>query len=103
MALPQVLRNRDFALYWGGVILSQIGTRGAVAANLYQVYQLTGSTAQVGLVGLAQAVALLVLSPAGGIYADRLDRRRLLQATQGLALLVSAGPPAASPGGAPPG
>ncbi|GGI95600.1 MFS transporter [Streptomyces brasiliensis] len=89
MALPQVLRNRDFALYWGGVVLSQIGTRGAVAANLYQVYQLTGSTAQVGLVGLAQAVALLVLSPIGGIYADRLDRRRLLQVTQCVALAVS--------------
>jgi MFS family permease len=91
MAIPEVLRNRDFDLYWGGVVLSQIGTRGAVAANLYQVYELTGSTAQVGLVGLAQAVALLVLSPVGGIYADRLDRRRLLQATQALALLVSAG------------
>ncbi len=91
MPIPQVLRNRDFTLYWSGVVLSQIGTRGAVAANLYQVYQLTGSTAQVGLVGLAQAVALLVLSPVGGIYADRLDRRRLLQATQGIALLVSAG------------
>jgi MFS family permease len=90
MAIPEVLRNRDFDLYWGGVVLSQIGTRGAVAANLYQVYQLTGSTAQVGLVGLAQAVALLVLSPVGGIYADRLDRRRLLQVTQGVALLVSA-------------
>lgn len=87
--LPQVLHNRDFALYWAGVVLSQIGTRGAVAANLYQVYQLTGSTAQVGLVGLAQAVALLVLSPLGGVYADRLDRRRLLQATQALALVVS--------------
>lgn len=90
-ALPEVLRNRDFDLYWSGVVLSQIGTRGAVAANLYQVYQLTGSTAQVGLVGLAQALALLVLSPAGGIYADRLDRRRLLQAAQAVALVVSAG------------
>ncbi|MBQ0825992.1 MFS transporter [Streptomyces tagetis] len=90
MAIPEVLRNRDFTLYWGGVVLSQIGTRGAVAANLYQVYQLSGSTAQVGLVGLAQAVALLVLSPVGGIYADRLDRRRLLQATQAVALVVSA-------------
>lgn len=66
MAIPEVLRNRDFDLYWGGVVLSQIGTRGAVAANLYQVYELTGSTAQVGLVGLAQAVALLVLSPSAG-------------------------------------
>ncbi|MFD7444441.1 MFS transporter [Streptomyces sp. NPDC059909] len=90
MHIPEVLRHRDFDLYWGGVVLSQIGTRGAVAANLYQVYELTGSTAQVGLVGLAQAVALVVLSPLGGVYADRLDRRRLLQASQAVALLVSA-------------
>jgi len=87
--VPEVLRNRDFDLYWGGVILSQIGTRGAVAANLFQVYALTGSTAKVGLVGLAQAAALLVLSPLGGVVADRIDRRRLLQATQGIALAVS--------------
>ncbi|MGN6599545.1 MAG: MFS transporter, partial [Actinomycetes bacterium] len=89
MGVPAVLRNRDFDLYWGGVVLSQIGTRGAVAANLYQVYELTGSTAQTGLVGLAQAVALVVLSPIGGVYADRLDRRRLLQAAQAVALVVS--------------
>jgi MFS family permease len=90
VGLPAVLHNRDFDLYWAGVVLSQIGTRGAVAANLYQVFELTGSTVQVGLVGLAQAAALLVLSPLGGVYADRLDRRRLLQWTQGIALAVSA-------------
>lgn len=89
MALPDVLRNRDFNLYWSGVVLSQIGTRAAVAANLYQVYDLTGSIAQTGLVGAAQAVALLVLSPFGGVYADRLDRRRLLQAAQAAALVVA--------------
>lgn len=88
--LPDVLRNRDFDLYWGGVILSQVGTRGAVAANLYQVYELTGSTAQVGLVGIAQAIALIVLSPLGGVVADRMDRKRLLQYSQAAALVVSA-------------
>ncbi|WP_217369298.1 MFS transporter [Nonomuraea antri] len=85
-----ILRNRDFALYWCGVVLSQIGTRGTVAANFYQVYQLTGSVVHTGLVGAAQAVALLVLSPLGGALADRLDRRRLLQAAQAVALLVAA-------------
>lgn len=88
--LPEVLRNRDFGLYWGGVVLSQVGTRGAVAANLYQVYELTRSTAQVGLVGIAQAVALIVLSPLGGVVADRMDRKRLLQLSQAAALVVSA-------------
>ena len=91
MRLPPALRHRDFDLYWFGVVFSQIGTRGTVAANLYQVYELSRSTAITGLVGLAQAVSLLVLSPLGGAYADRLDRRRLLQATQLLALIVAGG------------
>ncbi len=90
MALPAVLRNRDFDLYWSGVVLSQIGTRGAVAANFYQVYTLTGSVLQTGLVGAGQAVALLLLSPLGGAYADRLDRRKLLQGAQTVSLLVVA-------------
>jgi MFS family permease len=88
-SLPPVLRNRDFDLYWSGVVLSQIGTRGAVAANLYQVYDLTGSVALTGMVGAAQAVALLLLSPLGGAYADRLDRRRLLQVAQTVSLVVA--------------
>jgi MFS family permease len=87
--VPAVLRNRDFDLYWAGVIASQIGTRGTVAANLYQVYDLTGSIAYTGLVGAAQAVALVVLSPIGGALADRVDRRRLLQGAQAVALLVA--------------
>jgi MFS family permease len=89
MALPPVLRHRDFNLYWFGVIFSQIGTRGTVAANLFQVYVLSDSIAVTGLVGLAQAVALLVLSPLGGAYADRVDRRRLLQAAQSVSLVVA--------------
>jgi MFS family permease len=89
VALPDVLRNRDFNLYWSGVVFSQIGTRGAVAANFYQVYDLTGSVLQTGFVGAGQAVALLVLSPIGGAYADRLDRRKLLQWAQAMSLLVA--------------
>ena len=89
MTLPDVLRNRDFNLYWSGVVFSQIGTRGTVAANFYQVYVLTGSVLQTGLVGAGQAVALLLLSPIGGAYADRLDRRKLLQCAQAVSLIVA--------------
>jgi MFS family permease len=91
VTIAPILKNRDFTLYWAGVILSQIGTRGALAANLFQVYELSGSLAQTGLVGAAQAVALVVLSPIGGAYADRLDRRRLLQCSQGVAMVVATG------------
>src|SRR5207253_4907811 len=51
---------------------------------------LTNSTAQVGLVGLSEAVALLVLAPLGGAIADRVDRRKLLQTTQSISLVASA-------------
>ena len=91
MPLPEVLRNRDFTLYWSGVVLSQIGTRGTVAANLYHVYALTDSIAWTGLVGAGQAVALILLSPLGGALADRYDRRRLLQWAQAVSLVVAVG------------
>lgn len=89
--LPEVLKNRDFGLYWSGVVLSQIGTRGTIAANYFHVYALTDSIAYTGLVGAGQAVALLLLSPLGGALADKYDRRRLLQWAQVAALLVSLG------------
>lgn len=91
MPWRRLLTNRDFVLFWSGVVLSQIGTRATVAASLWQVYRLTGSIAATGLVGAAQAVALVTLSPLGGVLADRWDRRRLLQATQALAMLAALG------------
>lgn len=89
MRVPGLLRNRNFDLYWSGVVLSEIGSRGTFAANLFHIYTLTNSTLQTGLVGLFQAGALVALSPLGGAYADRVQRRRLLQVTQTFSLLVS--------------
>jgi MFS family permease len=100
MPWGRLLRNRDFLLFWSGVVLSQIGSRATVAASLYQVYALTGSIATTGLVGGAQAVALVTLSPIGGVLADRWDRRRLLQASQGVAMLAAFGMAAVTLSGA---
>ena len=89
MPLPAVLHNRSFVGYLSGVVLSQIGTRGAMAASLYQVYELTGSISTTGLVGAAGGLAVVVLSPVGGALADRADRRRLLQLAQTAGGLVA--------------
>ena len=90
MTLPAVLRHRDFRRYLAGVVFSQLGTQGTFAVMLYHVYELTGSTVQVGLVGAAQGVAVLVLAPLGGHLADRLDRKILLQVSQVASGLITA-------------
>jgi MFS family permease len=87
--LREMLRNRDYTLFWVGLVFSQIGVRATLAANLYHVFVLSGSTFQTGLVGLSQGVALVLLAPLGGAVADRMDRRRLLQLSQGLSLVFS--------------
>ena len=91
LPIPSVLQEPNFRLFWLGTVFSNIGTRGTVAANLWQVFLLTNSTLQVGLVGLSEAIALLLLAPLGGAIADRMDRRRLLQITQSISLCASLG------------
>jgi MFS family permease len=91
LPVPAVLQEPGFRLYWLGTVLSNVGTRGTVAANLWQVLLLTNSTAQVGLVGLSEALALLLLAPLGGAIADRMDRRTLLQITQSTSLVAALG------------
>jgi len=49
--LGRLLRNRDFAFYWVGVVVSQLGTRATQAACLYHVYALSDSISITGLVG----------------------------------------------------
>ena len=56
----------------------------------YQLYSLTGSTLQVGLLSLCDAIPLIVLSAVGGTIADRLDRRKLVFRSEVGLLVVSA-------------
>ena len=53
------------------------------------VYEITGSGALLGAVLGVRAIPLVLLAPISGVAADRFDRRRLLQASQALAALVS--------------
>jgi len=55
----------------------------------FQLYSLTGSTLQVGLLSICDAVPLLLFSAIGGTIADRLDRRKLVFRTEIGLLAVS--------------
>jgi MFS family permease len=75
------LRHRDFRNLWIGQAISTLGGSIGTVAVPYQVYTLTGSTALVGLLGLASLVPLLVVPLIGGAIADAHDRRAVLLRT----------------------
>jgi MFS family permease len=80
--------SRSFRLLWIGQLISVTGSQVRLVALPYQIFLLTGSSFAVGLIGVFQAVPLLLLGLFGGAIADAMDRRRLLLATQlGLALV----------------
>ncbi len=71
------------------MFFAQTGRQLVVVAVPFQVYEITGSTIAVGLLGLVQLVPLLGVSLIGGALADAIDRRRLLVLSQ-LVLVVTA-------------
>ncbi|MEP6910459.1 MAG: MFS transporter [Actinomycetota bacterium] len=76
--LTPLRRSRDFRRLWYGNAISLLGSMLTTVAIPYQVYQLTGSTLAVGLLGIAALVPLLSISFLGGAIADAVDRRMLL-------------------------
>ncbi len=83
------LRFRNFRIYIGGQAISLIGTWIQTTAQGWLVWQLTGSEAANGMVQALSALPILLLGPWAGVWAERLDRRKLLIGTQiGLMLLA---------------
>ncbi|MFN2471523.1 MAG: MFS transporter [Gaiellaceae bacterium] len=70
--------SRDFRRLWFGTGISAIGSQITTVAIPYQLYQETGSTLLVGLLGIAALVPLLTVPLYAGAVADAVDRRRLL-------------------------
>jgi MFS family permease len=73
-----VLRNRDYALLFWGQLISSGGTQMRSVALLWQIYVISHSNVAVGTLGLVQAIPRLLLSIVGGVFADALDRRKML-------------------------
>ncbi|MBA2649851.1 MAG: MFS transporter [Legionella sp.] len=70
--------NRDYALLFLGQFISFIGTMITFVALPWQVYQLTHSSFEVGLLSLFQFLPLLITALLGGVLADRYNRRKLV-------------------------
>jgi MFS family permease len=92
MQLPatlRALRYRNFRLFFSGQLISLIGTWMQNLAQAWLVYRLTGSSVLLGAVGFTGYIPVFLLSPVGGIVADRLDRRRVVIGTQTAAMLLA--------------
>lgn len=89
--LAPLRESRDFRLIYFGASISAVGSHITFVAVPFQVFALTKSTLAVGLLGLCDLIPLLTLSIVGGLFADTMDKRRLLLLTEAAALVCSLG------------
>ena len=76
-----LFRNRDYMLFWSGQALSELGSQISSVAYPLLVLALTGSAAKAGIVGLAKWLPLTIFAIPAGALADRVDRKRLMIAS----------------------
>ena len=92
----RALGNRDYRLFWIGAFLSNVGTWMQAVAQGWLVLLLTNSPFWLGLDAFMATAPGFIFTLVGGVFADLIDRRRLLLITQvvagaaalGLATLV---------------
>ena len=92
MRLQRLLRpfaSRNYRLFFGGQIVSLIGTWMTQTASLWLAYKLTGSALLLGVVAFSSQIPSLVLGPIAGVWVDRVDRYRLLLLTQAASMAQS--------------
>ena len=88
--LLRSLSQRNFRLYFLGQSASFVGTWMQQIALAWLIYRLTGSPFMLGLAAFAGNIPILFLAPFGGVWSDRLNRRRAMMLTQGLSLIQAA-------------
>ncbi|WP_220429193.1 MFS transporter [Tenuifilum thalassicum] len=85
----RALKSPNFRMFFSGQIVSLMGTYIQNLALGWLIYRLTNSPFLLGAVGFAGQIPSLFLTPIAGVYADRLNRRRVLVGTQTLSMLMA--------------
>ena len=83
------LRIRNFRLFFGGQLVSQVGNWMTLVAQTLLVLKLTGNGLAVGVLAACQFAPVLLFGAWAGLVADRSDKRRLLLAVQAGAMVQS--------------
>ncbi|MCH7726354.1 MAG: MFS transporter, partial [Planctomycetes bacterium] len=82
LSLPPALQYPAYRAYWLGMLASVSGFQMFRAAQAWFVYELTGNPLFLGYALAANAVPAIFFNLVGGVYADRIDKRRLIIVTQ---------------------
>jgi MFS family permease len=88
-AAGRALRHRNFQLFFSGQLISLIGTWMQTVAQSWLVYRMTGSGLLLGSVGFASQIPVFLVAPLGGITADRMNRQRVVIATQVASMVLA--------------
>ena len=86
----RALRSRDFRIYFIGQLISMAGTWMQQVAMAWLAYRLSNSAFVLGMLGFASQIPILLFSLLGGVWSDRVDRRKLMLWTQALSLVQAA-------------
>src|SRR6202789_3703096 len=78
----RAFRYRDFRLMWLGACASTIGTFVQQFAQSWLVYDLTKDPFYLGLDLFLGQLPIILFSLVGGVFADRMDRRKMLLSSQ---------------------
>jgi MFS family permease len=85
----RALRHRNFQLFFFGQSISVIGNWMTRLATTWLVYRMTHSALLLGVVSFAGQIVSFALGPFAGVWVERLNRRKLLVATQAAAAVQS--------------
>jgi len=80
--LPPALQNRRYRLLWLGLLVSIAGTQMQLAAILWHISEISDQPIALGAVGLVTILPVLLFSLLAGVFADSVNRRRLMFLTQ---------------------
>ena len=83
------LKHRNFQLFFSGQLISLVGTWMQTIAQSWLVYRMTRSSLLLGFVGFAGQVPVFLFAPLGGLVADRLNRRKIVIATQTASMILA--------------
>lgn len=81
--------SANYRRWWGGYMVSNVGSQVSIVAAQLQVFALTRSSFAVGATGLVTVVPLIVFGLFGGSIADAMDRRKLMLITSGILTTLS--------------